>query len=343
MIALVCDVGGTNTRFGLVEKGVLASGSLASFRNGEFADFDSLLAAYLRQVGRDRVDAAAIALAAPVGPEGAALTNHDWTISRSGVDAVTRAKAIYFLNDFEALGFALMNVGLLETVVLRDGPEARSGRARRLVLGAGTGFNAAALIIDPITGHPVVAAAECGHMTLPVEGREEHDLQRFLSRGRGRASNERALSGRGLTELYGWCCEKAGLDPVLQGSADLARRALDGSDGLAREAALLFARLLGRVAGDLALAFLPLGGIYLTGGVSRALLPLLKDDPVFLAAFHAKGRMSGFMDQFPIAMLTDDRVALAGCAAFLAAQTEDNGRPGPEGNAPLSRSSAPAK
>jgi glucokinase len=320
MSALVCDVGGTNTRLGLVEKGVLTSGSLASFRNAEFADFNSLLSAYLWQIGRGRVDAASIALAAPVGPEGATLTNHDWTISRAGVGSVTGARAIHFLNDFEALGFALLDVGLLETVVLRDGPEAGNKQARRLVLGAGTGFNAAALIIDPVTGHPVVAAAECGHMTLPVQGEEEHDIQRFLSKGRGRASNERALSGRGLSELYAWCCEKAGTDPVLQGSAEIARRALDGSDGLAREAALLFARFLGRVAGDLALAFLPLGGIYLTGGVSRALLPLLKDDPAFMAAFYAKGRMSGFMEQFPIAMLTDDRVALAGCAAFLAAQ-----------------------
>ena len=295
MSALVCDVGGTNTRLGLVEKGVLANGSLASFRNAEFADFDSLLVAYLRRAGCDRVDAASIALAAPVGPEGATLTNHDWTISRSGVGAVTGAETIHFLNDFEALGFALLDVGLLETIVLRDGPEAGNKRARRLVLGAGTGFNAAALIIDPMTGHPVVAAAECGHMTLPVQGEEEHDIQRFLSKGRGRASNERALSGRGLTELYGWCCVKAGADPVLQGSAEIARRALDGSDGLAREAALLFARFLGRVAGDLALAFLPLGGVYLTGGVARALLRLLKDDPGCVASFHAKRGMSGFM------------------------------------------------
>jgi glucokinase len=320
MSALVCDVGGTNTRLGLVERGVLTNDGLASFRNAEFSDFDSLLSAYLRQVGCDKVDTAAIALAAPIGPEGATLTNHDWTISRSGVGAVTGAKAIYFLNDFEALGFALLNVEALDKVILRDRPEATNRRARRLVLGAGTGFNAAALIIDPVTGHPVVAAAECGHMTLPVQGDEEHDIQRFLSRRRGRASNERALSGRGLTELYAWCCERAGTDAILQGSAEIVQRALDGSDGLARAAALLFARFLGRVAGDLALAFLPLGGIYLTGGVSRALLPLLKDDPAFMTAFHAKGRMSEFMDQFPIAMLTDDRVALTGCAAFLAAQ-----------------------
>lgn len=320
MSALVCDVGGTNTRLGLVEKGILANDSLASFRNAEFADFDGVLSAYLRQVECNRVEAAAIALAAPVGPEGATLTNHDWTISRSGVEAITGARAIWFLNDFEALGFALLNVDLLDKIVLREGPEAANKRARRLVLGAGTGFNAAALIIDAITGHPVVAAAECGHMTLPVQGDEEHDLQRFLSRGRSRASVERALSGRGLTELYACCCQRAGTDPVLEGSAEIVKRGLDGSDMQAREATLLFARFLGRVAGDLALAFLPLGGLYLTGGASRALLTLLKDDPAFLAAFHAKGRMSEFMQQFPITMLIDDRVALAGCAAFLAAQ-----------------------
>jgi len=317
--AVVCDIGGTNTRLGVFQDDTLLDDSLASFRNTDFADFSSLLSSYLRQNGHGGIDAACIALAAPIGPDGATLTNHDWTISRSEVSKITGAGAIHFLNDFEALGFALLRADTLETTVLRERKQAPGQNSRRMVLGAGTGFNAAALLIDPMTGNPVVAAAECGHMTLSVEGPDEFELQQYLSKGRGRASIERALSGRGLTELYAWNCERQGLEPALGGSSAIARQALAGQDGAARQAAIQFARFLGRVTGDLALAFLPLGGIYLTGGVSRALLPILEQDPSFMAAFHAKGRMSEFMEQFPIAMLTDDRVALAGCAAFLSA------------------------
>jgi glucokinase len=72
--------------------------------------------------------------------------------------------------------------------------------------------------------------------------------------------------------------------------------------------------ILGRVAGDIALVLMALGGVYLTGGVARSLQPFLSE-PEFLSAFRAKGRQTGLVSAIPVYLLDDDFAALAGCAA----------------------------
>ncbi len=91
----------------------------------------------------------------------------------------------------------------------------------------------------------------------------------------------------------------------------------DGSDAQAVEAAEYYVRFTGRVAGDLALAQLPFGGIYFIGGVSRSLAPYF-DKMGFGASFRDKGRFSEFMDQFPVWLIENDEAALLGCASHMA-------------------------
>lgn len=87
----------------------------------------------------------------------------------------------------------------------------------------------------------------------------------------------------------------------------------------ARAAVDLFSGLLGAVTGDLALVHLPTGGIWLTGGMARAVAPHL-DAAAFAAGFRGKGRFAPFMDRFSVRMIRDDYAALTGCAACLNAQ-----------------------
>ncbi len=318
MTSLVCDIGGTNTRFGLVEEDALVPESLRSFGNDGYAGFEPVLAAYLAEAGIGRVEACCVALAGIATPVGAELTNRDWMISRDSIQSLTGAAAIGFLNDFEALGFALLGIDRLEVLPLFASRAGQPAEGTRLVLGAGTGFNAAACFA-PRFGHlPHVAAAECGHTTLAIQGDEELSLQRKLSTGRGRASVERALSGNGLREIHEWVCEKNGR-PAGRSASEIAALAVEGSDEDCVEAAAMFLRLLGRVAGDLALTYLPAGGIYLSGGVCRALAPLMRSSPTFRNAFVAKGRMTDFMEGFAVSVLLDDRAALGGCVEWLKA------------------------
>lgn len=324
MNALACDVGGTNTRMGLVRDGLLLADSVVIYRNDDFSDFYAVATAYLARTGLAAVDTVCIALASVATAEGATLTNRDWTISRSQVLATCGAARVGFINDFEALGFSLGQAARLETTCLTGGltggltkgAGANEG-APRLVMGAGTGFNAAAWCPSRFGGAPHVVAAECGHMTLALAGEDEFSLQQALSRINGRASVERALSGNGLVAIYNWVCARHGVEARFSHGAEISSRAVERSDALCGEAAQMFMHLLGRVAGDLALAYLPYDGIYLSGGVTRALGPLLESEPAFLRAFTAKGRMAELMEQFSIHLLSDDASALHGCAEWV--------------------------
>lgn len=319
MTAILCDLGGTNSRFGLAVGDTIEPQSLFSFANDDFDDFPAVLAAYRERLGKPAADAVCIALAAPATPDGAVLTNRDWDIRRCDVARVSGTSNIHFINDFQALGLSLLGVERLATRLLHPGDGTYS-KGPRLVLGAGTGFNAAACFPSPAGGAPTVPAAECGHMTLPTRGEEEASLQASLAEGRTRASVERALSGNGLFEIYLWCCRQSGREPCFAKPPEIAAQAVLRTDPDCEKAVDLLLRFFGRVAGDLALAFLPMGGIFLSGGVTRALAPLIEETPTFLQAFHAKGRQSAFMERFSISLLLDDRAALAGCAQWLRSQ-----------------------
>ena len=57
----------------------------------------------------------------------------------------------------------------------------------------------------------------------------------------------------------------------------------------------------------LALQYMPFRGLYLTGGVTAKLMPLLKSDPAFMAAFFDKGRVSPLLQHVPVYIIkTED-------------------------------------
>ena len=85
-LALVGDIGGTNSRFGLVEPGTTRVAEVAVQKNDNFASLEDSIAAYVKAKGVSRLAGAAIAVAGPVEGEVVHLTNRNWSLpaSRSG-------------------------------------------------------------------------------------------------------------------------------------------------------------------------------------------------------------------------------------------------------------------
>jgi glucokinase len=94
------------------------------------------------------------------------------------------------------------------------------------------------------------------------------------------------------------------------GGADLpaaVAAAAAAGDPLAREALDLWLGAYGSVAGDLALACLSRGGIWLAGGTAAKLLDGLRS-PTFSQAFLAKGRLAPTLGGIPIRAITDPAI-----------------------------------
>ena len=307
MKTLLCDLGGTNCRLGFALNGKVIEQSIHRFENSLFATFSDLLKHYLSGE-KDAPGAVIVALAAPVGGDAISLTNLNWKIDRYEIMRSTMSNDVYFMNDFEALGYALMRPQDLTTKTLQTGSFVEGGQ--RLVLGAGTGFNCALLLPE---GN--VVKCEAGHSTFVCETEIDQALQDHFSKKFGRCSNDRVLSGSGLIELYRLICHLNGCSPKCESSEQLIQLANASADTSERQACEEFSRILGRCVGDLALVFHAEGGIYLSGGVTRALETFFNSPKSkFFEAFRNKGRMQESMNKLPLHVIMDDNAALYGCA-----------------------------
>lgn len=311
-LSLVADVGGTNTRCALADGRDVLPDTIRRYRNADFPGLESVLRKFIEEEGDVDCRAACVAIAGPVRDGRGTMTNLDWTMDHETVARAARAETVAILNDLQAQGHAIGHVadGNIRTVV--HGPEAKPHETR-LVIGVGTGFNAAPVL--ETAGGRFVAPSECGHANLPIRTEAELRLCQFVSTAHGFPAIEDVLSGRGLSRVYSWITEEAGA-PREIGAAEIMAAHEAGSDARATEAAAVFSRILGTVCGNLALIHLPFGGIYLVGGVARSIAPHL-DGFGFDEAFRDKGRFAGFMSNFGISVIEDDYAALTGCAAHL--------------------------
>lgn len=315
-LSLVADIGGTNTRVALARGEVVEQDSIRRYANADFPGLEPVLTRYLAEEAVPTVAGACVAAAGPVRDGVAVMTNLHWTITGAGLSTATGATRVSILNDLQAQGHAL---GRIEDRFLRpviDG-QAQPG-ASMLVVGVGTGMNAAPVHETPWGRH--VSASECGHVSMPVRGEEDFRLMRFGEThgagAHGFTGVEDVLAGRGLERLYAFVTHEAG--KVHDRKAADIMAALASGDALARKTAQMWIHILGQELGNLALTHLPFGGIYLIGGVARAMTPYM--GPMGLTThFRDKGRFSAFMESFPVTVVEDDFAALTGCAAHLAA------------------------
>ncbi len=323
-LAILADIGGTNTRVALADGKIVRQDSIKKFSNAAYMargqDIAQILRDYLDQAGLASVDGVCVAAAGPVRGGVATMTNLDWTMDAAKLSGATGAAQVAILNDLQAQGHALGHIAPQHLRPVLTAPH-QKGEAM-LVIGVGTGMNAA-----PVHDTPwgrVVAASECGHITMPIRTEEDLRLARFVEsygdHAHGFAGVEDVLAGRGLERLYAFVTQQAG---ALQDrpAADIMA-AIAAQEPLALATARLYIRILGQEIGNLALIHLPFGGIYLIGGVARAMTPYLADMG-FSQAFHDKGRFAAFMDNFAVSVVEDDYAALTGCAAYL-----DNGGQG---------------
>ena len=304
---LVADVGATNTRVSLTQGTRLLQDTIKTFQNSVAGSLEIILSEYLGQRFNYNLDGICVAVAGPVAQNRVALTNISWTVDLGQLKKLSGSPNASLLNDLQAQAYALPS--------LKDehfehlfGQKPMNRHDKMLVCGIGTGFNIAEFI--PTAYGPIVPPAEAGHARIPVRTEQERWIVNQIVAQRGFASIEDILSGSGLALLNSYICPEVSRTPqeVIEDSQN---------DPKAKEVIDCMVGFAGSIFGDLALTTLPFGGIYLIGGVSRAIAPFMHSGN-YGTAFCDKGRFSDFNRQFATLMINDDFAALKGCANYLA-------------------------
>ncbi len=320
-LAILADIGGTNTRVALARGAAVQADSIVKYPNAEYKargqDIGNILADYLARTGA-QVSGVCVAAAGPVQDGVATMTNLDWTMDAGTLAAATGATRVALLNDLQAQGHALGHIGDVHLSPVIAGP--RKAGAAMLVVGLGTGVNAAP-VHDTPSGR-VVPPSECGHVNMPVRSDEDFRLLRFVEtllaarQEVHHAGVEEVLSGRGLANLHSFAAHEAGA--ISDAPSAQVLSALATGDATATHAARLYTRILGQTLADLALIHLPYGGIFLIGGMARAMLPHLRANDIS-STFREERRIDLLQTEFSVTVVEDDFAALTGCAAYLAA------------------------
>ena len=304
---LVADIGGTNTRVGLSQNSKLMRQSIKKYQNANVKSLDEILIRYLSEQKLDTVSGVCVALAGPVRNDIAQMTNLSWEITKDSLARVTGAKTVGLLNDLQAQGYALDHLSDDQLLPV-FGKRSLGSKETKLVCGIGTGFNACTVIFS--ANGIMVPAAEAGHYRLPAASQQQKEIVNMLETKFGFASVENVLSGNGLVELNNFLCPH-----TPRTAQDIIQSATAGAQD-AKEVVDVFASFMGSVLGDLALITLPFGGIYIIGGVARAVYPFLNAQN-FVSGFCDKGRFSDFNSEFSVQIIDDDFAALNGCVSFL--------------------------
>ena len=322
---LAGDIGGTKTILALFEKSAQGVRQVVQqqFASRDFATFEEVIDAFLREHPGMKPEVACFGVAGPVIEGACHTTNLAWNLSEQALATRLGTEKIKLLNDLEATAYGMLYLKEEEFVHLN--PRARRQKGNRAVIAAGTGLGEAILFWDGRAFHP--SASEGGHCDFaPVTPQQEQLLHWMRSRFKGHVSYERILSGAGIYTLYEFLGQSGfapepidmqNLEEDVDKSAMVSQCALEYQDPLCSEALRLFAEVYGQEAGNLALKSLSLGGIYIGGGIAPKILPFIEDE-TFIKAFCAKGRFRELLQSIEVKLSLNPETALLGAAHYAA-------------------------
>lgn len=345
MRVLAGDVGGTHARIAAVEVDGTAV-RIERYQEYESRTFPALAPIVVDFIARgsESFERAAFGVACPVTDGDCVTPNLPWKISARVIARETGIAATSVINDLHAMAYGVTRMLPADLVPLQDGTPVPHGVIA--LIGAGTGLGQAFLVWDGMRYRPF--ASEGGHATFAPQTEAEWALHNALALDHEHVSYERVVSGPGIENIYRFLADSSGARQssataeaiANEGPAAISRLALAGSDSTCAAAMDMFFAAYGSQAGNLALHVLATGGVYLVGGIARAMAARLRDG-IFITAFRDKGRMGELLRRIPVNVVVNRHIGLIG-AAVAATETspshDDSGASTPSDHGTLGAS-----
>ena len=320
MTILAGDLGGTKTVLALYRADDPIDRPFRSekYPSGDYDDLELIVEQFLDEAG-ETPRAAVFGVAGPIAGGKAHITNLRWAIDPERLSALFGIAALGLLNDLQATALAVPHLAPEDRCTVNEGSPEPDGLIA--VIAPGTGLGMAFLVSGP--GCCRAFPTEGGHMSFAPRGDIEAELHAFLRERFGHVSFERICSGIGLPNIYdflrssGRYQEPAWLGEELRCVEDptpvIVNAALSDRADICTATLDIFVSALAGALGNMSLMLLPMGGVYLGGGIPPRILTRLQR-PDFLEAIRDKGRFRALLERIPVHVILDPQAALHGAA-----------------------------
>ncbi len=293
------DIGGTHTRLAIFDGKKIVKEK--KYLSQKFSRLEEILQDFLTE----KIDHGCFAIAGPILDRQCKATNLPWIVDAEKLSQKFNISHLFLINDLEATAWGVSSLTDNQLLTLNQEIHQKGNQA---VIAAGTGLGEAGVYWDGKSHHPF--ACEGGHVNFAPRDEREEKLLHALRKKYGHVSYERILSGSGIEHLYEYLNGTQDMT-----AASITEKALDGSSQLCLETLNWFVSIYGSEAGNLALKFLALGGVYIAGGIAPKIAPLLKNG-LFMKAFCDKGRFESLLSTIAVKVVLTDDVALFGSANY---------------------------
>lgn len=274
---------------------------------------------YTRKEYKIKISNCCLAVAGPiVNGVNKKLTNQPWGVNPKEVIKKTSLKKVRLLNDFEAIGYGIELLEEKDLIELKKGKQIKN--ATRALIGAGTGLGEGILKFENDSYIPM--PSEGGHTDFAQYNKEEFKLAEFLKEKvtKGKPIDyEEVLSGRGLLNLYNFYRKLSKITRLIDKASIKEKPPLisknSNKDPACKKAMELFIRFYARASKNLALTTLPLGGLYIGGGIAPYIISQLKNSD-FTKEFTniAPPDLRKLLQQIPVYIIKRYDVSVYGAA-----------------------------
>jgi len=332
---LVGNIGGTSIWLALVELHeksfdiiLVLKGSSKEVSN--FSDIVSQAIKEIKQSYAIDLQYACFAVAGFISPERdyCNITNLPWEVDANKIIEQTSLKKLVLLNDFEAIGYGIEALCEDDLFCVNAG-EKKEESLTKAVIGAGTGLGKCILAWDDFLKNYRVIPTEGGHADFAGNNFLDLMLINFISGELGGnlvVEWEHLLSGGGIQRIYRFLMQE--LVEKDENFSSPYRKEIENSnydpklivqhqenDECCKLTMELFILYYGRCVKNFVFEVLPLGGIYLAGGIAQDNTNLFEDG-TFLWEFYNNHRFGDLLKNIPVHIICNHNVELYGATLF---------------------------
>eukprot|EP01017_Pseudomicrothorax_dubius_P049362 TRINITY_DN9167_c0_g1_i2.p1 TRINITY_DN9167_c0_g1~~TRINITY_DN9167_c0_g1_i2.p1 ORF type:complete len:355 (+),score=97.91 TRINITY_DN9167_c0_g1_i2:149-1213(+) len=341
-LVVLGDIGGTNARFQVVNFSLDAKEpTVVRFENYSPNSFPTLEAC-LKELLKEYVDTprypqfACIGVAGPVIDNTVKMANVIWPkFDGNELSKCLNIPHFVLLNDFEAIGFAMMEIDLTKDVIAINKAEGRKF-APIGVIGPGTGLGSCLLYASLYKPSGEVRynviPCEGGHITAYAYDQLEFDFIQYMRVNYpfdGLVDFEHIMCGPAITKMYDFFkgrqgVEKTKIEEDLQSppkSQDILTYGMENKCSVCKDVVDLLLKLNGREVGNLALRTLNYGGVFVVGNIMNHLAKYIVENPdnAFTKAYLERNPLiQEILKKIPVFIVTKPELGLFG--AFVEAK-----------------------